>query len=296
MYNPGFIRKILKTFFSGSFCVFLTLMQTKAKEMVINSQVITSMHLGREVKIDFYLPVNVRDLKEVSLLLINDGQDLPTMDFKRILTNLYAGDKIRPLLCAGIYCSEDRKNEYGTAQTLDYKGRGTKASQYHKFIFDELLPFTGKMFSILFFKEKSFCGFSLGALSALDIVWNHPKQFTKVGLFSGSFWWRIVNQDDSLFDEEKHRIMHQQIRNGGFYPWLKFFFETGTLDEVADRNNNGVIDAIDDTVSLIYELILKGYDKEKNIKYLEIKDGKHDVPTWGRAFPAFLEWGWGRDV
>jgi esterase/lipase superfamily enzyme len=145
------------------------------------------------------------------------------------------------------------------------------------------------------FKEKSFCGFSLGALSALDIVWNHPEEFTKIGLFSGSFWWRTVSQDDVLFDEDKHRIMQQQIRNGSYYPWLKFFFETGTLDETADRNKNGVIDAIDDTISLIYELVLKGYDKETDIKYFEMKDGRHDVPTWGRAFPEFLKWGWGKN-
>ncbi|MBA2563066.1 MAG: hypothetical protein H0V14_09180, partial [Chitinophagaceae bacterium] len=80
-----------------------------------------------------------------------------------------------------------------------------------------------------------------------------------------------------------------------YYPWLKFFFETGTLDETADRNKNGVIDAIDDTISLIYELVLKGYDKETDIKYFEMKDGRHDVPTWGRAFPEFLKWGWGKN-
>jgi len=25
-----------------------------------------------------------------------------------------------------------------------------------------------------------------------------------------------------------------------------------------------------------------------------LKDGKHDVSTWGRAFPDFLKWGWGK--
>ena len=264
--------------------------------IVKERHVISSVHLGREVKVDFYLPVNVPYAKEMNLLLINDGQDLPTMNFKKILNKLYSAEKIQPILCVGIHCSEDRKNEYGTAAMLDYKGRGTKAGKYHKFIFNELLPFIRETSPVSFFKEKSFCGFSLGALSAFDIVWSHPQEFTKIGSFSGSFWWRTVNQHDILFDEEKHRIMHQQIRAGGYYPWLKFFFETGTLDEVADRNNNGVIDAIDDTVSLIYELVLKGYDKEKDIKYLEIKDGRHDVHTWGRAFPIFLEWGWGREV
>ena len=87
--------------------------------------------------------------------------------------------------------------------------------------------------------------------------------------------------------------MHNQIRNGIYVPWLKFFFETGTLDETADRNKNGIIDSIDDTLSLIEELVKKGYDPAEDIRYLEIKDGRHDVETWGRAFPEFLKWGWG---
>ena len=67
----------------------------------------------------------------------------------------------------------------------------------------------------------------------------------------------------------------------------------GTQDETADRNNNGVIDSIDDALSLIEELKMKGY-KENEIEYYEMADGKHDVATWAKAFPVFLEWGWGR--
>ena len=67
----------------------------------------------------------------------------------------------------------------------------------------------------------------------------------------------------------------------------------GTQDETADRNNNGVIDSIDDTLGLIDELVKKGYRRDSAIRFLELKDGKHDVPTWAIAFPYFLKWGWG---
>lgn len=251
-----------------------------------------STHLDRHVKLDIYFPANVSNLSDISLLLINDGQNLAEMGFENILED--NADHIMPLLCVGIHCGKDRKNEYGTTGILDYKGRGTKAQAYSLFIFEELIPFIRKTHMLYSFKEKSFCGFSLGALSALDIVWNHPEEFSKVGLFSASLWWRTLSQYDPAFDENIHRIMHMKIRNGGYFPWLKFFFETGTKDETADRNKNGIIDAIDDTLSLIDELILKGYDREIDIKYLELKDGKHDIATWGRAFPAFLRWGWQR--
>ncbi|MEO5650877.1 MAG: alpha/beta hydrolase-fold protein [Ginsengibacter sp.] len=269
-------------------------MDNPAKTL-IDSQIISSQFLEREVIIDFYLSSG-RPLSfdEVSLLLINDGQDLVTMDFHHILEELYAGQKMAPLLCVGIHCGPDRKNEYGTANILDYKGRGAKAALYTRFVFEELLPFIKKIYSVLHFKEESFCGFSLGGLTALDIVWNHAEEFAKVGVFSGSLWWRNVSQDDPGFVEEDHRIMHNEIRRGSYHGGLKFFFETGTLDETADRNNNGIIDSIDDTLSLISELIKKGYRPDTDIRYMELKDGSHDVATWARALPEFLKWGWGR--
>lgn len=258
------------------------------KVSVIN-QVFNSSILDRDVCIDFYVPDNYSDKDNIRLLLINDGQDLVTMDFKTILGDFYNSGNSEPLICVGIYCGSDRKSEYGTAMQADYKGRGAKAFMYTKMIFYELLPFIHEHTGVVSFKDKSFCGFSLGGLSALDIVWNHPYEFVNIGVFSGSLWWRNISQDDPSFNENDHRIMHNQVKKGDYFPWLKFFFEAGTLDEIADRNNNGIIDAIDDTFSLIGELIKKGYPEE-HIKYVELKDGKHNIETWGRAFPDFLKW------
>jgi enterochelin esterase-like enzyme len=248
-----------------------------------------SEFLERSVQIDIYSPVYVDPTKMYSLLLINDGQDLPKMPFDRILGDLMGSSQIEPLIAIGIYCGADRKMEYGTAYAADFGGRGARAGLYSKFIFYELLPFLRKHLSITSFKDKSFAGFSLGALSALDIVWNHPNQFNKVGVFSGSLWWRRKGYEDG-YDDEKDRLMHLQIRKADFYPWIKFFLQCGELDESADRNKNGIIDSIDDTLDLIVELKAKGYTDE-HIEYLLLADGKHDVPTWANAFPAFLKWG-----
>ncbi len=262
------------------------------EKILTDTHVISSEFLKRKVIVDLYFPPGNNIADEISLLLINDGQDLVKMNFQNILEELYEEEKITQLLCAGIHCGEDRKNEYGTANILNYKGQGAKAALYTRFIFEELLPFIRSEYAISSFKGKSFCGFSLGGLSALDIVWDHAEEFSKVGVFSGSLWWRTLSQDDPLFIEEDHRIMHNEIKKGKYYPWLKFFFETGILDETADRNNNGIIDSIDDTLSLIDELVKKGYSPESDIRYMELADGKHDVATWARAFPEFLKWGW----
>ena len=101
---------------------------------------------------------------------------------------MYAEQAIEPMLFVAIHAGEDRKMEYGTQNHLDYKDRGAKAPLYTSFIFDELLPYIRQKYAIASFKEKAYAGFSLGGLSALDIVWNRPGEFTKVGIFSASLW------------------------------------------------------------------------------------------------------------
>lgn len=260
--------------------------------VLVEDILIQSDFLQRHVRTDFYLPRNVTDPSQLNLLLINDGQDMDKLHLTKILEHLYADNLIEPMLCVGLYPGEERKMEYGIAREHDYKGRGAKAGLYSSFILHELIPFIKKKYNVPAFKEKAFAGFSLGGLSALDIVWNYPEEFSKVGVFSGSLWWRSVDQDDDEYDDDKHRIMQQQIRKGEFHPGLKFFFQCGNMDEKKDRNHNGIIDSIDDTLDVIKELEAKGYESGKDIYYMEMKDGHHDVATWGRAMPEFLKWGW----
>lgn len=266
----------------------------KTANILVQKHSIASLLLERDVLVDFYFPPDTVNPLNLSLLLVNDGQDLVTMQFENILDELYENKAVSDLFCVGIHCSTDRKNEYGTANYLDYKGRGARAALYNRFILEELMPFIRITLAVYSFKEKCFAGFSLGGLCALDMVWNHPLEFSKVGVFSGSLWWRDKDQDDPGFDEDINRIMHRQVSESPvYYPWLKFFFEVGTLDETADRNNNGIIDSIDDTVGFIDILVEKGYNRKKAIKFLELEAGRHDVATWAVAFPEFLKWGWG---
>ncbi len=260
----------------------------------IEQRVLYSEFLERDVIIDVYLPALPEDAGNANLLLINDGQDLRSMNFEAMLDSLIGSKSVKQILCVGIHCGIDRIHEYGTICRSDYKGRGSKAGLYSKFIFDELLPFIKSAFNITSFKEKSFAGFSLGGLSALDIVWNHAQEFLRVGVFSGSLWWRRRGYEDEGYDWEKDRIMHLQVQKATLLPWLKFFFQSGRLDETADRNNNGIIDSIEDTTDLIAALKELGYNEEQ-IFYLELEDGRHNIETWKKAFPAFLQWGWGND-
>jgi len=273
--------------------IFDAMQLLNGRGILTEKKFIESVYLERNVELDFFLPKNVKDPSQLGLLLINDGQNLGEMNFAEMLESLYMSEKISPLLCVGIYAGTERKMEYGVAARADYLGRGAKAGLYTSFLLQELLPFIHSNYSINSFKEKAVAGFSLGGLMAIDTAWNHPLVFTKAGVFSGSFWWRSVSQDDERYNDNEHRIMQQEIKNAPYKPGLKFFFQCGNKDETMDRNNNGIIDSIDDTMAVIDELAAKGYDRKKDILYLEMPDGNHDVQTWKQAMPEFLKWSWG---
>jgi predicted alpha/beta superfamily hydrolase len=100
---------------------------------------------------------------------------------------------------------------------------GDKAQLYTRFILEELLPVVKSRFPETESKPKAFAGFSLGALSALDIVWHHPDIFNIAGVFSGSLWWRSMDQELPEYDDQEHRIIHKVIREDVAKPGLSFF-------------------------------------------------------------------------
>ena len=127
----------------------------------------------------------------------------------------------------------------------------------------------------------------------MDIGWNNPEIFSKIGVFSGSFWWRQKSEEEGYTDEND-RIMHNIVRAGTYKKGMKFWFEAGTNDEKSDRNNNGIIDAIEDTLDLISELKKKGFKKDADLVYKEVEYGEHNANTWKMVLPEFLIWAFGK--
>lgn len=254
--------------------------------------IIDAEWLRRKVTITLLLPEGDDRTEPLDLLLLNDGQEVQNLGLKDTLESLYETGSIKPVLVAAIHAADNRLKEYGTAGRPDHKQRGAKADVYTKFITDELLPAIKKKTGIADFEVTAFAGFSLGGLSAMDIAWSNPQLFDKVGVFSGSFWWRSKEPGKGYTDAD--RIMHSIIRETVDKPDLKFWLQTGTKDETADRNKNGIIDSIDDTIDIIKELEAKGYTRPADIQYLEMVGGTHSVATWAIAMPKFLLWAFGR--
>lgn len=247
--------------------------------------------LGRDTVVEIFLPPHYeKKEKDYPLLILNDGQDSEAIHLKTTLEKLTHEKKIKNVVVAAVHAG-DRMQEYGVASREDFKGRGAKAMVYSKFIMTELLPYLRFRYPLSTLKEENvIAGFSLGGLSAVDIAWHHADTFGQVGAFSGSFWWRKRDSKSRLYSEQRDRIMHNVIKSGRYKKGLKFWFQTGQKDEQSDRNHNGVIDSIDDTLDLIVELTKKGYRPFHDIQYLELPDGEHNLKTWGEALPHFLEW------
>lgn len=260
-----------------------------AAKMEHKSLTLTSSHLEREVKFQLLYPSRLADLSQpLPVLWLNDGQDLVDLGVERSLKKLISANKISPVCVVAIEAG-DRIQEYGTMDVADYKKRGAKARAYADFIRLELVPYIRKNYPVSAAPaDNVFAGLSLGAVSAFDIVWHYPQLFHGVAAFSGAFWWRKKGLNAGYTDND--RLVHQRIRMGTFKPGLKFWLQTGTLDELADRNKNGIIDSIDDTQDLITELILKGYALNTDITYVEVQDGRHHSSTWAAVFPDFLLW------
>jgi enterochelin esterase family protein len=250
------------------------------------SAVLPSRFLNRQVNLLMYYPGHVAG--PLSLLLLNDGQDAEALQLEKVVNKLALQGKIKPLLVIAIHAGE-RLQEYGIAGSPDYKKRGSKAAAYTNFIIEELMPWLKHQFPISTkVEDRVVAGFSLGGLSAFDLAWQNPGKFGAVGVFSGSFWWRSKGLNDGYTDAD--RLAHQMVRMGKIRPGLKFWLEVGTEDEKCDRNHNGVIDSIDDTLDLVTELILKGYALNRDITYVEVQGGKHDYHTWAKLLPDFLCW------
>lgn len=258
-------------------------------------EVLASAFLERDVELSILLPpASVAAQAPHPVLYLNDGQDLERLDFQATLDGLYAAQAVHPFIVVAIHANERRTQEYGTAGHPDFNGRGSLAGAYAQFVLHELLPFAQAHYQASADPAAAvMAGFSLGGLSAFDLVWHHPEAFARAGVFSGSFWWRhrAVGAGYTPAD----RIMHGLVRARPPHPSHRFWLQTGTLDERNDRNENGVIDSIEDCLDMVDALLAAGLDARHALRYVQVEGGRHHPDTWGRVMPDFLVWAFGAE-
>ncbi|MEI7556156.1 alpha/beta hydrolase-fold protein [Candidatus Chlorohelix sp.] len=258
---------------------------------IVTTHLLKFPHILHRHRVDIFLPpgYDSRPNENYKALYVNDGQDMGRLLMKETLEKLYRFHQIEPIIVVAIHASHDRVHDYGVVGIPDAHNRGSKAHEYEQFVLERLLLYMEQHYRIRKgAPNTAISGVSLGGLSAIDLAWRNPTLFGKVGVFSGSFWWRT--DDTDWRTQQASRIMHKVVRESQKREGLKFWFQAGTADETSDRDGNGVIDAIQDTLELIDELELKGYRRGEEIVYVQVEGGKHDQETWGSVLPDFLKW------
>jgi enterochelin esterase-like enzyme len=256
-----------------------------------------SQYLGNTRPIHIFLPPNHRNQVAQSspvsplykVLYLNDGQDAEQLKLRETLARLTDRGWIEPIIVVAIPTNENRLHEYGTAVTANAQGYGSQAAAYARFLTEELMPVIEREFPVKSGPANTaIMGISLGGLSAFDIAWNHPHLFGTAGVFSGSFWWRAGEDDPYI--PPNHLITHERVRRSDYRPCFRAWFQAATRDETSDRDNNGIIDAIQDTLELIDELAAVGYERGRDVIYVQVEGGRHNYHTWAHILPQFLEW------
>ncbi|MBP6287951.1 MAG: esterase [Ferruginibacter sp.] len=283
-------RKYFTTLYSLTLLLLLGSCKSKIKQQ---NDELYSRHLQRPVKLTIISTPLPDDKSELNLLLLNDGQDMGQFRVREILDSLYRKGLIKPLLVVGIHAG-DRMKEYGVAGYPDFMKRGDKAEYYDAFINNELYPFVKKKATVRKFSSVVMAGCSLGGLSAFDIAWNRADKIDKVGVFSGSFWWRDEDDKAAGYSDEKNRIILNKLKASRKKPGLKYWFYAGAKEENGDRDRDGIIDVVDDTKDLIELIKSKNICLPDDITLSEDANGKHDYTSWSKQLPGFLIWAFGK--
>lgn len=254
---------------------------------------IYSRHLQEHVKLTIISTAIPETKNEMNLLILNDGQDADKLRIKIIVDSLYRKKLIAPLLVVAVHAGK-REEWYGVAGKPDFENRGKKADKYAAFIDTELYPYIKKNAGVRSFKSVVIAGASLGGLSAMDIAWNNADKIDRVGVFSGSFWWRDNDQTAVTYTDAANRILLSSIRQSRKRPHLKYWMYAGLQEEKSDRDKDGIIDVVDDTKDLLQIIEDKKVCPPGDIVYVESLNGLHDYASWSKALPEFLLWAFGK--
>lgn len=247
-----------------------------------------SRHLQRKVALTIIATPPPDDISDFNLLVCNDGQLLNRLDLQFIADSLYKRKQLLPLIIVGIQAG-NRLDEYGIADQSGKDGAGKKADHYESFFNNELYPYVKKMAGVRKFKSVTMAGFGAGALSALDIAWNHADKISRIGIFSGAF--SRMEKDSSPRDSLAQGIMYDKLKSSRKRPKLRYWFYAGREGNTGIEDDEAR-DIYPYTSSVIELLKRKNFIAEGDIIFKECE--KNDFKAWRQVLPDFLEWVAGR--
>lgn len=213
--------------------------------------------------------------RRYQVLYMHDGQNLfdPATAFGGVewgvgatAQRLIAAGELDPLIIVGIYnTGQYRIDEY--APTFDVKhNRGGKADLYGRFIVEELKSFIDQSYRTMAGPEQTgLGGSSLGGLVTLYLGLKNPRFFSRLMVMSPSVWW-----DQSM--------ILRVVKGLKAKPSTRIWLDVGTKES---KYAPGQARALRD------ELIAQGWRLDSDLKFLQVKGGRHNESDWGqRVEPA----------
>jgi len=270
------------------------------------------------MKTTVYLPPDYASgTRRYPVLFVNDGQDREAVKLRETLQQLIASGEIRAPIVVAIDMPPDRMGAYGLSDRkaganlvakTRYGGIGANAHAYSEWLAHTLVPAIDARYRTRTTPDaRAILGWSLGGLNAFNLGWQYPEVFGRVGAFSPSFWPASDTTDDASMQRTRmaQRIVDaSEPRNGA-----RWFFAVGTAEETADRDGDGVNDAVDDTRDMLqgWNADAGGMKGLRQLGYSTNDDyaakatradaslyllpgGRHEQAAWARMLPVFLRW------
>ncbi|OYT11914.1 MAG: hypothetical protein B6I18_02395 [Bacteroidetes bacterium 4572_112] len=230
--------------------------------------------LGRNRRIWIYVPKNYDSTTDsFPVMYMQDGQNLFDVntsfsgewEVDESLNTLFDnGDS--GIIVVGIdNGGGSRLDEYSPWINAQYGGG--EGEQYTNFIINTLKPHIDSNYRTLSDRENTgIMGSSMGALISFYAALEHQDIFSKVGVFSPSFWF-----SDSVFTH---------VQNKGKQYDMQFYLMAGT------QESSSMIPKL----SQMKSTLLNAGFTNSEIKYVTHSDGQHSEWYWRREFPNAYIW------
>lgn len=243
-----------------------------------------SAHLVEPQRWTLFLPQR-EALSDLPVVILFDGQNHERLGLADLLRRLWYEEDFPPFALVALWAGPYRLDNYGVPGRPDYQGRGGRGTELGKFLETELLPWVENQVHTSQKASRRFLvGFSFTGLGAVAQALSRPAVWGGAAAFSGSFWWRRGE------DAQNTRIILELVRDLRTFPTAsRFWFLAGDAEETADRDGDGVIDVVDDTLDLIAALQARGVP-ERNLSWTLVPGGRHHESTWMRYLEPALRW------
>lgn len=257
------------------------------------------------------------------VLYMADGSDAEAVHLDDALRQLRRRGGRVPLVVAidapenrlGAYGFSDRAKARGIGAATPYGTIGANADAYARWLTRTVVPRVDSRYRTLATPAgRTLLGWSLGAASALDIGWQYPEVFARVGAFSPSLW--LATDRSTAAAAQRTRIAQQRVADSTRAPCASLFMAVGTDEEKDDRDGDGINDALDDAHDLVdgwadgaarldglRQRGLRVVDASTatqhsretgaSVTLMVLAGGEHRQASWARMLPDFLQWAYG---